>query len=94
MEMMVRKDFAAIAGLELDRVALRGSGASNQPLGFNGVAGLGTFAIGTNGGPLDVDTVYSLMGTLEDANALGDTLALITNPKGVRKLKKQRICSV
>ena len=41
MEMMVRVDFAAIAGLDLDRVALRGSGASNQPLGLNGVAGLG-----------------------------------------------------
>ena len=49
------------------------------------------FAIGTNGGNLDVDTLYALMGTLEDANALGDTLALITNPKGLRKLKKQRI---
>jgi HK97 family phage major capsid protein len=91
MEKMVRDDFAAIAGLELDRVALRGSGAANQPLGLNGVAGINTVAIGTNGGNLDVDTLYALMGTIEDANALGDKLALITNPKGVRKLKKQRI---
>lgn len=91
MEKLVREDFMAVAALELDRVALRGSGAANQPLGLNGVSGLGTFAIGTNGGNLDVETLYSLMGTLEDANALGDTLALITNPKGLRKLKRQRI---
>lgn len=90
METQVRKDFAAIAALELDRVALRGSGAANQPLGLNGVAGLGSYAIGTNGGNLDVDTLYGMMGVLEDANAGTDSLALITNPKGLRKLKKQR----
>lgn len=31
------------------------------------------------------------MGVVEDANGLGDKLALITNPKALRKLKKQRI---
>lgn len=91
IEELVRRDMAATAALELDRVALRGSGSSNQPLGINGVSGIGTYAIGTNGGPLTLDDLYGLIGTLEDANAMGDNLALVTHPKALRKLKKQRI---
>lgn len=91
IEQIVRDDFAKACALELDRVALRGSGASNQPLGLNGAAGLGTYAIGTNGGNLSVDDLYGIVGVVEDANGLGDKVALITNPKALRKLKKQRI---
>jgi HK97 family phage major capsid protein len=91
MEGLIRTDFAKVCALELDRVSLRGSGASNQPLGLNGAAGLGTYAIGANGGNLSVDDLYNIVGVVEDANGLGDSLALITNPKALRKLKKQRI---
>lgn len=91
MESVIKRDFAAIAGLELDRVALRGSGASNQPLGLMNIPGIQTYAIGTNGGPLAADNLYDLVGLVEDANAVGEKLALITSPKGLRKLKKQRI---
>lgn len=91
IEGIIRNDFAKVAALELDRVALRGSGSSNQPLGLNGAAGLGTYAIGTNGGPLTVDDLYGIVGVVEDANGIGDKIALITNPKALRKLKKQRI---
>jgi HK97 family phage major capsid protein len=91
IEQTMRNDFAKVAALELDRVCLRGSGASNQPLGVNGMSGLLTYAIGANGGPLTVDDLYALMGALEDANTTGQTMALISSPKGLRKLKKQRI---
>lgn len=91
METLVRNDFAKVAASELDRVLLRGSGAANQPLGLNGVAGLGSYAIGANGGSLSVDDLYGLAGVVEDANGLDGKLALITNPKALRKLKKQRI---
>lgn len=90
-EQLIRADFARTAALELDRVALRGSGSSNQPLGVKGVSGISTYAIGTNGGPLALDDLYSLQGLLEDANVIGEKVALITNPKALRKLKKQRI---
>lgn len=36
MEGLIRNDFAKVCALELDRVALRGSGASNPPLGLMG----------------------------------------------------------
>ncbi|MBI3806766.1 MAG: phage major capsid protein [Nitrospirae bacterium] len=91
IEAVMRRDLAKVAALELDRVCLRGSGSSNQPLGLNGVSGIGTYAIGTNGGNLSIDDLYALIGTIEDANAMGSRLALITSPKGLRKLKKQRI---
>jgi len=91
IEGIVRDDFAAVCALELDRVALRGSGSANQPLGLNGASGLGAYSIGANGGPLTVDDLYGIVGTVEDANGLGDKIALITNPKALRKLKKQRI---
>jgi HK97 family phage major capsid protein len=91
MEGLIRTDFAQVCALELDRVALRGSGSSNQPLGLSGASGLGTYAIGANGGNLSVDDLYNIVGVVEDANGLGDKLALITNPRALRKLKKQRI---
>ena len=42
VEQMVREDFAAVLGIELDRVALYGSGSSNQPSGLNIASGLNT----------------------------------------------------
>ncbi|MBX3234527.1 MAG: phage major capsid protein [Nitrospiraceae bacterium] len=91
IEQLIRNDFALSAALELDRVALRGSGTANQPLGLANMAGIPSYAIGANGGSLSIDDLYGLMAVIEDANALGSTLALVTNPKGLRKLKRQRI---
>lgn len=90
-EQLIRNDFARTAALELDRVSLRGSGSSNQPLGIANTAGISSYAIGTNGGPLTVDDLYGMAGLIEDANAAGTRLALVTHPKAMRKLKKQRI---
>jgi HK97 family phage major capsid protein len=93
IEEIMRLDFAKVAALELDRVCLRGIGASNEPLGVNGVGSLLTYAIGTNGGPLTIDDLYALQGLMEDSNTIGKTMALISSPKGLRKLKKQRIAN-
>lgn len=91
LEQVLRENLAKTAALELDRVALRGSGSSNQPLGIANMAGISTYAIGTNGGPLAVNDMYGMAGLVEDANAAGSKLALITHPRGLRKLKTQRI---
>lgn len=93
VEGIIRDDFARVVATELDRVALRGSGASNQPLGLIGFSGVQPFAFGTNGGTLDIDALYALIGLLEDSNAMSDKLALVTSPKGLRKLKKLRIAN-
>ncbi|MDN5941270.1 MAG: phage major capsid protein [Nitrospira sp.] len=90
-EEILRRDLARTIALELDRVALRGSGASNQPLGLNGVAGISTYAIGTNGGPLDADTLYEVDNKLFAANSHFGKLGFISHPSAYRKLKKQRV---
>lgn len=49
--------------LELDRVALYGTGASNQPLGLKGTAGVNiTNFTGVNGGTLGATTAYAAGG--------------------------------
>lgn len=88
---LIQRDMAKAAALELDRAGLRGSGTSNQPTGIVNVSGIGSYAIGTNGGSLSVDDLYGMIGVLEDANAMSGKVALITHPKALRKLKKQRI---
>ena len=42
VEGLIRNDHAAVLARELDRVALYGSGSSNQPLGIKGASGVGT----------------------------------------------------
>jgi HK97 family phage major capsid protein len=91
MEQILRKDFAKVAALELDRVALRGSGAANQPLGVNGVSGLGTYAIGTNGGDLTRQDLLKMAGIQDDNNAMGGKMAYVMHTKVKRVLKNERI---
>lgn len=91
LEELIRNDMARVAALELDRVALRGSGSSNQPLGIANVPRISSYAIGTNGGSLQVDHLYDLLGLIEDNNVPLNSLALISHPKALRKLKKQKV---
>jgi HK97 family phage major capsid protein len=91
IEGLIRNDFARTAALELDRVALRGLGASNEPLGVNGVTDLNTYALGTHGGDLTRQDALKIVGKVEDDNALEGKLAFITNPKVKRVLKNERI---
>ena len=92
MEGIIRRDFAKVCGLEMDRVALRGSGSANQPLGLNGVSGLGSYTVGTgNGGDLTRQDLLKMVGVVEDQNALDGKLAFVMNPKVCRVLKNERI---
>ena len=49
IEALVRRDLATSLALELDRVAINGSGASNQPTGILNQTGIGAVVGGTNG---------------------------------------------
>lgn len=46
IEQFVRNDLMRVTAIELDRAALHGSGASNQPLGLDGTSGIGTLTFG------------------------------------------------
>jgi CRP-like cAMP-binding protein len=91
IEDLIRRDFARVLALEVDRVILEGTGTSNQPMGIAQMPGVQTFALGTDGGVLGWDEVTDLLGKLEDANVPSKKLGLAFHPKVKRLLKKQKV---
>jgi HK97 family phage major capsid protein len=91
-EELMRRDFARIAALELDRVALNGAGTL-EPVGISNMASIPTLALGSDGGVFDWTTAVEAEGMLEDASALvpDGKFAFITHGKVKRRLKLTRI---
>jgi HK97 family phage major capsid protein len=87
VESFVRNDLATILALEIDRVALHGSGASNQPTGIASTAGIGSVAGGTNGAAPSWANIIALESAVAVANADVGNLAYCTNAKVRGKLK-------
>jgi HK97 family phage major capsid protein len=80
--------FAGAFGVELDRVALFGTGAAPQPHGISGTSGVGSVDLGTNGLALTnfdpfVDAVQNLLA----ANASMPTAAIMA-PRTLTKAAK------
>lgn len=88
VEAFVRMDLAKIIALAVDLGALNGSGTSNQPTGVLQTAGIGSVAVGTNGGPLTWDHVVDLETAVGTANADAATASYITNAKLRGRMKK------
>lgn len=87
IESIVRADLAGIIGVEMDRVAIAGSGLSNEPLGILNASGIGSVAIGTNGGAITWTHVLQLEEAIANSNADEGALAYMTNNKARRALK-------
>lgn len=87
IEQFVRNDLATILALEIDRAAIHGSGASNQPTGIVATSGIGSVAGGTNGAAPTFANVVALETAVSVANADIGTLAYLTNAKVRGKLK-------
>lgn len=83
VEQLIRRDFAAVLAQAVDSVAIQGGG-SNEPTGVLGTAGIGSVAMGTNGGAITWDAVQDLIAEVDIGNALTGSLAFLTNAK-VRK---------
>lgn len=88
IEALVRNDLATIVAIEVDRVALHGSGSGSQPTGIDHTTGIGA--------PVDYSSiglvptwahVVALESAVAVANADIGKLAYITNPKVRGKLK-------
>ena len=95
VEMLMRQDLAALLSETMDLAAVAGTGASNQPRGILQTVGIGSVAMGANGGALTFDAVADLMGSVADANAevdpLGNSLgpmAFLTNTRVRRAAAK------
>lgn len=91
IEALLREDLAKIIGLEVDRAAIHGSGASNQPTGILATAGIGSVAGGTNGAVPTWANIVALESSVSNANADGNTCAYVTNSRARAKLKQTLI---
>jgi phage head maturation protease len=77
-ENMIRQDFGRLIAVELDRAAIAGSGAANQPVGITNTTGVtvGTYPLA---GP-DFASVVAMEGALMADNADFGSLAYLTTP--------------
>ena len=82
VEQIVRDDLLNSIAQKIEDVAIEG-GASNEPTGITGTTGIGSVAIGTNGGAMTWAKITDLVKEVEVDNAAinANTLAYLTNPK-------------
>ena len=78
IEGLIRDDFISTLATKLDSVALNGGG-SNEPDGILQTTGIGSVAIGTNGGAITLDKVLDLKQTVAVDNADVANCAFVTN---------------
>lgn len=87
VESFVRQDLATILGLEIERVAINGSGTPPEPRGVLNQSGIGSVAGGTNGLAPAWSHVVALETAVAVANAAVGGLAYLTNAKVRGKTK-------
>lgn len=87
VEGLVRRRLAVRSALAWDAAAINGSGASNQPLGILNTVGIGSVAIGANGGAPTYANITNLEELVNNANADIGEMAYLTTPQ-VRNLAK------
>lgn len=86
-EAFVLNELATVIALELDRVAVYGTGTANMPKGIINTAGIGSVSIGANGGYANWQNVIDLETQVATQNAELGRLSYLTNPKVRGKLK-------
>ena len=87
IEGLIRDDFVSTLATKLDQVALNGGG-SNEPDGILQTTGIGSVAIGTNGGAITLDKVLDLKQTVAVDNADVANCAFVTNTVVENSLSK------
>lgn len=85
VEGVVRSDILSQIAVAIDTVAIAGGG-SNEPTGITATAGIGSVAIGTNGGAPTWGSVVDLVKEVEIDNASVGSLSFLTNPKVKAKM--------
>jgi len=92
IEELVRRDLTDGINLAIDLGILNGSGSSGQPTGILNTAGIGSVAMGTNGGNITLEKVVDLETAVMQVNGAvnPNTVAYLTNHKVVAALKKLR----
>lgn len=90
IEAYMRSRLQIAMALGIDNAVIAGTGLGNQPTGILNTAGIGSVALGTNGGAptydalVDVETVFGN----NNMDQLGNGPTWMLNPKGRGKLRK------
>lgn len=87
IEAYIREQLMVAIALEQDRVAIHGTGATNQPRGVINTPGIQSVAMGVNGGTANWTSIVNLETRLSSNNALTNSLAYMTTPQARGKLK-------
>ena len=90
IEELVRRDLTDGINAAVDSAVLNGSGSSGQPTGIRNTSGIGSVAMGTNGGAITMEKIVDLETEVLQDNAGGPNMAYITNAKVIGGLKKLR----
>jgi HK97 family phage major capsid protein/HK97 family phage prohead protease len=88
VEQIIREDILQSFARKIDEVAIEGGG-SNEPTGILGTNGIGSVAIGTNGGAITFASLVNLEREVAIDNALMGNLAFLTNPKVVAAMRNR-----
>lgn len=87
VDQIIRDDITRNFAVKIDEVAIEGGGA-NEPTGILGTNGIGSVAMGTNGGAISYAKLVDLEREVAIDNALTGRLAYLTNPKVVGAMRK------
>jgi HK97 family phage major capsid protein/HK97 family phage prohead protease len=88
VEQIIREDILQSFARKIDEVAIEGGG-SNEPVGILGTNGIGSVAIGTNGGAITFASLVNLEREVAVDNALMGNLAFLSNPKVVAAMRNR-----
>ena len=90
-EGIVRNDMGMAIAEAIDLAALRGTGASGEPIGIANTIGINTVSIGANGGAFDFEIADLMRQALAEKNALKGKLGFAMNPLVSGKMRRERI---
>jgi len=88
VEGLIRADLIESMAVQMDYIALNGSGTSNQPTGLFNQSGIGAVAGGTNGAAPTWDNIVDLESQVANSNAAMGALGYLSNTKVRGKLKR------
>ena len=80
VEALLRRMLARNLALAIDKAAINGSGTGAEPRGILNYTGIGSVAIGTNGGAFTGDFARDLIGAVDILDAPSNSRAFLSTP--------------